>query len=323
MNKTSHIIKTISTLLVCASMFSTCIKENFSDCPENIRVYFDFDDRSGENHSKHIDQMNLYVFNDKGLFLHEYSEDSINFDSDYYINCSDLYPGKFRFIAWAGKDKNSYSIYPEPFVRNKTTIMEAFVMLNQADDCITEVVHPLFYSVLPATVTKTKEQYFSMPLELMTNTVIVRTIGLPSDNDDYTFEINDNHGYYQFDGSFGSNDVKGFYNEDIKYVAPCLKNEMNQIRSSINILRLSANRKSPQMQIFNKTAGRPLYPNNNDQTGNLIDLIKKANPNIDFNNTHTYDIVLNFEVSEDTNLDGLTIIINGWVVREQESDLYD
>ena len=323
MNKTSHIIKTISTLLVCTTMFSTCLKENFSDCPEDIRVYFSFENRSGELKSENIDQMNLYVFNDKGVFLYEYSEDSINFSNDYYIDCSNLYPGKFHFIAWAGKDKNSYTTYPDMFVRNKTNIKEAFIMLNQTDDYISEVIHPLFYSVLPTKITKTKEQYFTMPLELMTNTINIRTIGLPSDNNEYLFEIEDNFVSYQFDGSFGFNDMKGFNTSDIKYISPCFKNENSQINSTINILRLSANRNSPQVQILNKTEGSPLFPGKNDQTGNLIDLIKKANPNIDFENTHTYNIVLNYEAGEDTYFDGLSISINGWEIRKQEENLYD
>ena len=328
MNKSSHIFKTISTfgLLFCALTFSTCLKESFYDCPESIRVYFSFDNRTGEDQSKNIDQMNLYVFDSNGFFLYEYRDNSVNFNNEYYIDCSDLYPGKFRFIAWAGKNENSYTTNPEIFVRNKTTFQEAFLMLNHTNDdyvYVSEVIHPLFYSVLPATVTKIKEQYFEMPLELMTNTINISTIGLPSDNNEYLFEIDDDDDSYQFDGSIGSSEMKGLNGGEVRYVSPCRKNEMNQIRSSINILRLSMNRNSPQMQIYNKATGDPLYPYNG-QTCSLIDLIKRANPDIDFENTYTYDIVLNFGGGSggDGN-DGLSITINGWEVREQEDNLYD
>jgi len=318
MNKmTSHISKMISTLLVCALMFSTCLKENFSDCPENIRVYFNFDSSSDEDQSKNIDRMNLYVFSNNGLFLYEYRDDSVNFSSDYYIDCSDLYPGKFRFIAWAGKDEKNYTTHPETFVRNKTTFQEVFLKLNQTNDYVTEVIPPLFYSALPATVTKSKEQYFEMSLELMTNRINIHTIGLPSDNYEYLFEIDDNVYSYLFDGSTGSSEIKDFNTGEIRYVSLCNKDEMNQINSTINILRLSMKRYPPQMQIYNKTTGRSLYPNNG-QTNSLVDLIRKANPNVDFENTYTYDIVLYFGENPD---EEPVIIINGWEVREQEDNL--
>jgi len=51
-------------------------------------------------------------------------------------------------------------------------------------------------------------------------------------------------------------------------------------------------------------------------------LIKRANPNVDFENTFTYDIVLNFGDGSDGD-HKLSIIINGWEVRDQENNLYD
>jgi len=305
-------------------MFSACLKESFYDCPESIRVYFNFDNRSGEDQSKHIDRMNLYVFDRYGFFLYEYRDDAVEFSSDYYIDCSNLYPGSFRFIAWAGKDEDSYATQPGTFVRYKTTYKEAFLMLNQMDDLITDVIHPLFYSAIPATVTKTREQYFEMPLEIMTNTINIHTIGLPDDNNEYAFEIGDINSSYMFDGSLNlSNDLKT--SESFKYVSPCDKDEKSQLYSTINILRLSINRYSPQLQIYDQTTGRSLYPANEGQTSNLIDLIRRANPNNDFEKTHTYDIVLNFGETDPTNPDdnGLIITINGWEIREQDNNLYD
>ena len=329
MKKTSHTKKIISIMLFCTMIFTSCLKENFTDCPEIIRVYFNY---NGDYQSKYIDQMNLFVFSNNGYFLYEFSDDAVEFSNNYFIDCSDLYPGKFRFIAWAGKDENSYAMMPEKMVRNKTTLQEALLMLNISDDnSVSDVIHPLFYSVLPATVTKSKEQYFEMSLEHMTNTIIFRTIGMPDDNSEYMFEIDDNNNSYLFDGTFTQfpNLKAGSQKslEDVRYISQCDKDEANQLNSTLNIMRMSLNRYSPQMQVYNKTTGDPLFPADG-QTGNLIDLIRKANPKNDFDKTNTYEIVLNFgsgnEDGDDTNLAGVTISINGWEVRDhQEENLYD
>ena len=320
MNKTTHIFQKIATLLVCMALLSSCIKENMSNCPEEIRIYFDISTRAGNNgiNPADIDMMHLYVFNDKGLFFGEYIDDSIDeFGPDYYINCSDLFPARYRFIAWGGKDKNCYSTYPEPFVKGKTSFDEALLTLNHLGGTVSRV-HHLFHSDLSATVTNEKVQRFIMPLTQHTNTINISTVGLPANNNEYTFEITDNNCSYLFDRSFTTCQQDAAF----KYAASCEKDEKNQLYSTLNVMRLAANRHTPQLQIINKSSGTALYPKET-QSGDLIELILKANPQNDFKTTHVYDIVLEFKSSGDgdpTNI-SVTIFINGWKVIEQNGDL--
>ena len=321
MNK---IIQTIvKTLSISALLLSSCIKEDMSNCPEQIRVYFDIETRTSEGDAINpddVDRMNLYVFSHKGYYLGEYRDEYIpDFGPEYYIDCSDLLPGKYSFIAWGGKDERCYSATPAPFVKGETTFGEALLMLEHPNETVSGNIHHLFHSDLAATVTNQKVQRFDMPLIQQTNTINIHTVGLPADDDVYIFNIADNNCTYQFDRSFatfGEKSGHGYF----KYVAPCAKDETSQLHSTLNVMRLSAERHTPQLQIFNETAGTVLYPTG-IQSGDLIGLIQSADPDNDFDLIHTYDIVLEFKKgSGEANLT-VTIFVNGWEIRDQNSEL--
>ena len=307
----------IATLVVSVLMLSSCLKEDMSDCPEQIRVYFDIttSDEADDINPDDIDRMNLYVFNNKGFYLGEYRDEYIaGFDDNYFIDCSDLLPGKYHFIAWAGKDEQSYSTIPVPFVKGKTKLDEALLILQHSDGIVANKIHHLFHSELPVTVTNEKVQRFDMPLIQHTNTINIRTEGLPANAFSYTFEIADNNCKYLFDRSFVT------CQENFKYVADCTKDDTNQLFSTLNVMRLATDRHTPQLRVYNKTNGATLYPVDG-QSGDLIRLIKRAYRNNDFDATHTYDIVFRFEDNGDPSNSNVTILINGWEVREQEGSL--
>jgi len=333
MNTKSYIVQRIATLfsrvslrqamanlIVSVLLLSSCLKEDTSNCPEQIRVYFDITTRATGDaiQPEEVDRMNLYVFSGKGYYLGEYHDDYIaNFDANYYIDCSDLLPGEYHFIAWAGKDEQDYSAIPSPFVKGKTKLEEALLILDHADGIVTSTIHHLFHSELPATVTNEKVQRFDMPLIQHTNTINIYIEGFPAHADSYTFEIADNNSEYLFDRSFADSQTT------LKYVADCTKDGTNQLFSTLNVMRLAEDRHTPQLQIYNKTSGELLYPVGG-QSGNLISLIKRAYPENDFDLTHTYDIVFRFTDGGgegDPTRFTVTILVNGWEVRSQNNEL--
>ena len=298
-----------------------------SNCPEQIRVYFSFatlDTYTGEGddpiNPDDVDRMYLYVFNEKGFYLGEYRDNNIvGFDTDYYIDCSDLLPGKYRFIAWGGKDERFYEKEPYQLIKGKTHFDEALLMLKHHNNIVSNNIHHIFHSDLTATVTNAKVQRFDMPLAQVSNTINIRTVGLSADDYTYSFNIADNNDIYNFDRSFASNILDATFT----YTAPCTKDGTRQLHSTLNVLRLAANRQTPQLQIYNETTGTLLYPFGN-YSGDLIGMIKSAYPKNDFDKTHLYDIVLVFgdPGHGNTNL-SLTIFINGWQVRNQDVDLIE
>jgi hypothetical protein len=310
--KTEIMRKLVSATACCILLLLTsCLKEDMSSCPEQIRVYFNINTPEGgdEIDLASVDKMNLYVFNQKGYYLGEYRDDKIiGFTpEEYYIDCSDLLPGKYHFIAWGGKDERFYGTDPVPFVRNITRFEDALLMLRH-QNTVSETLHHLFFSELPATVTNVKVQEFHMPLSQMTNTVIIDIVGLSANKGDYIFNIVDSNCEYTFEGEFASQKVP------FTYTAPFDRAH----HATLNVMRLSADRRTPTLHIINKTTGEKL--NLGNYSDNLIDLILSADKNNNFDAKHTYHIRLFLDGGDPTNAN-LTIEINGWVVRNQDNSL--
>ena len=183
-------------------------------------------------------------------------------------------------------------------------------MLEHPANIVSTPPHHIFHSEFQAIIyAAQKIQRFDMTLWQLSNTINIRTVGLPADNNAYTFNITDNNCTYKFDRSFAPHTHAMF-----TYTAPCTKDGAGQLHSTLNVLRLSANRRVPQLQIYNKTTGTALYPVG-AQSGDLIGLILSAYPQNNFDTTHNYDIVFTFSTDF-----SVTITINGWQVREQNGE---
>jgi hypothetical protein len=320
MKKNTQIFQSITALLICMLPLSSCIKDNVTNCPKHIRLYFTFLPHAGNNAANpaDVDIMHVYAFNDKGRFVSEYRDGHItHFNADYYIDCSDLRPGKYRFIAWCGKDEQSHSITPASFIKGQTTFDEAQMKFEHPEYIVSTSPHYIFHAELTAAVVSNQDiQRFYLPLTQISNIINIRTVGLPSDANVYTFNIADDNCTYKFDCSFASHSLTTF-----TYTAPCTKDEAGQLNSTLNMLRLTANRRTPQLQIYNETTGTVLYPVGK-QSGDLIGLILNAYPQNDFETTHTYDIVLTFSGDESTGFT-ITVAVNGWQVRNQNGELIE
>jgi hypothetical protein len=179
MKKSSNIFNKIALLLACTLLLFSCYKEDGANCPKFLRVYFTFSNK--ELNPANVDRMHLYVFDDKGYFVNDYRDDNIKgFSTDYYIECTGLNPGKYRFIAWGGKDERDYSVTPALFVKGKTTFDEALLMLEHSGNTVSSLPHHIFHAELQtAVVTSQKIQRFYMPLTQLSNTINIRTVGLP------------------------------------------------------------------------------------------------------------------------------------------------
>jgi hypothetical protein len=122
---------------------------------------------------------------------------------------------------------------------------------------------------------------------------------------DYTFSITDNNQSYGFDGNFASTDfftysTTGQTNSDI-------------LNASLNVLKLSEDRKNPTLKIKNNTTGEEF-------SAGLIQLILASNQYNDFDMTHIYNITIANPFSNDVEMP-ITINIHDWVVDLSNIDL--
>ncbi len=279
-------------------LFAGCIQEDLSDCPPvGIKVYFSYASTyapKGINPAE-VDRIDLFVFDEQGIFLSQWSDETPQLSPDYYITISSLPEGDYQFIAWGGMHE-CYAAAPAVFKVGQTTFAEAKLVLEHLSSDIPAGLHPLFHAAKISHIDPVREQMVVMPLVQNHNTINLSTEGLPSSGDTFRFTITDNNGQYNFDNSFAP-DV------NFNYTTLCGKDAQGQLQSTLTVLRLGADR-HPQLTVYNETEGTVLF------TEDLVKLINAAGT-IDFATTHDFDIRLKFHT--DASVD---VMVNGWLVIE-------
>lgn len=301
-------------LILLFSMQYSCIDQKLEDClPENqdIRVYFEYTSKTYSGtvlDTEEVKDIKLYIFDKDGNFIQEKHDTQPSFGVDYCMSLS-LHPGTYTFVSWINLDG--------PYKQNNYSKLDEMRVYIEKDKADTVRINPpaLFQAyTTPVVITMKQDQKVGLSLTRNTNTINIRTKNFRPNSDDYRLVITARNGIYKFDNSFASD------TEEVHYTSPLQLGEDSQLSGSQNILRLSKERKDPLLKIYSPATGYTIY------RANLMDLIEKINENgnvIDIDNTHIYDILLIFDkpynpVQPEM---GITVIINGWEVNVENSEL--
>ena len=280
---------------------SGCIKEDLSDCPAGMKLYFTYEPatyaRTGINESE-VEKIDLFVFDAGGILRAVYTDESPSLSSDYFMTINDLPSGDYTFVAWCGVP-TYYKFGPSEMVPGRTKLSEALLYLDYETEVLNGVL-PIFHSHLPAHVSSQRGQTLFLPLEQAYNTVNLTTEGLSQSGDTYRMRIYDNNGTYNFDYTFADCG-------DLIYTAPCVRDATGQLSASLNILKLADGR-SPIFEITNVTQGTTLY------RADLVALINEIGT-ATYDTVHVYDIHLKFGLDVSDSINGW------WVVKDGEIGL--
>lgn len=86
-------------LLLCAS----CVRDGMDeDCNSYVRFVYDYNLEYIDLFHKQATKMNLYVFDEKGVFVTELKEESGAFAPDYLMTLPGAMAGR-RYILWLGR----------------------------------------------------------------------------------------------------------------------------------------------------------------------------------------------------------------------------
>lgn len=294
----------LSAILLLPSLFTGCIKEDVSDCPAGLKVYFTYEPatyaRMGVDPSE-VDRIDLFLFDDGGIYRGVWTDEMPQLAPGYFMELPVQKEGGYRFIAWCDLH-DCYTTSPTGFIIGQTTFAEAMLRLDHLSGEIAGGVPPLFHADKTELLFNTREQKVSMPLVQAYNTINLTTEGLEHNSDTYRLSITDNNGKYKFDHSFADD-------SNFTYSIPCGKDNKGQLSTTLNILKLAADR-HPIFEIYNVTQGRVLY------RADLVTLLNGIG-NIDYQRMHTYDIHIKFT----TDMKAI-VIVNGWQVTEDDVMLY-
>jgi hypothetical protein len=305
----------IITLLL-TFVLQSCINDDLSGCLKEKRVYFSYrpasyaseaDDvvKTGINPAD-IKQMDLYIFDENGLFVKKITDELPAMSFDYYMTIPDLKSGKYKFVAW-GNLQDRYDISSKELIPGKTSIGELQVYLNGiVDKTVDEssvLLAPLFYAThkeQELEVNAMADQNFQLDMVQDTYTINLKIVGLDErtlKDNTYRLEIYDNNDKFKFDNDFVESDF-------FTYSSLCTQAN-DTLSSALAVMRLADNRK-PILRVVNIQTGVSLVETD------LVKLLLTPNDTkakIDF----SYQYEFNIKYILDTALAIVGIEINGWI----------
>ncbi len=175
------IIKICFPFLVAVFIFSSCMKEDMSDCPVSgmrLAPRFtmhtqkdangEYKDMFGETARK----IDYYIFDEAGLFVEMVSEEG-KFQNGQQTEIPKLAAGKYRVVTWVNNlDATALNITPQ---KNITTVDELLLSLKEAaSKQITLHPESLLYGSTEFTVTTNGNQV--IPVDLIRDTNKIRVI---------------------------------------------------------------------------------------------------------------------------------------------------
>jgi hypothetical protein len=276
------------------------------------RIYFDYELASspkGEGiNPMDITRMNLFIFDENGLFVKECVDEAPQMGTDYFMTVTGLAAGRYRLVAWGNlKEHYAISSAPEP---GKTKFSDLQVVLQSIENDEVKVqLAPLFFAT--HTESNTIEvlgmgaQFIHLNLIQDTYRINVTVTGVDSTinaTSDHIAKIEDDNGIYGFDNDFAT--CRKF-----AYTQPCQKIDKQDLKSSLTILRLAANR-HPLLSVINQQTREAVLEED------LVKLIQDAavanGVTVDFNKMHEFDIKYELISAME-----IVIYINGWKLVRQ------
>lgn len=309
---------TSSLLLVMllSMSFNSCIKDDLSDCPSSIRIYFDYLPTTYANIKEGITpddvkQMNLYWFDaETDLFLGMKVDEAPDLSSsDYFMTIPALKYGEYKFIAW-GNLKDEYSLLPKEPVVGSTTFDKFTVTLNTiVNDSVKHKIKPLFFGQSMKTTIKAGE--FSpevrIPIVQDTYTINLTVTGKINENKRYRYVVSDSNTFFDFNNAYVPCST-------VHYMTDCGAPEKGKIKESVTMLRISKGR-SPILKVIDiEDETNPIFKINLIEL--ILDLEVQHKVEIDFDNMYEFDI----EVTIDNG--SFVVVVNGWQIVYREEELF-
>ena len=295
MKQVKYYISIISCMLIA---MSSCIKEDWSDCPDGEIVQMKFTYNGAldlEANAPAIKTVTTFVFDENDQFV-TYKTWPVNgniLDNQFDLR---LPEGKYNLVSWVNLD-DPYYVTPD---------IEQLKYAIPADKIAGDIPF-LFFGEQEIEVVKNEENTVLVPLEEITNEIRITINGMSLAADPYLFVIKDNNGAYTFDGDFADC-------EEFSYQTTATTNPATHtIKGSMTVLKLT-NDSHPYFSLIDKDGEIiPLKDQNGDWVDeiDLVALVLSQFPDYDFSRRRVHDIEFFFDVNMN-----LTLKIVDW--NEQE-----
>lgn len=198
--KVSHAL----LILILATLSACSIYDDTSECYSGFRVryMYDYNMKFADAFTNEVNQITLFVFDDKGNFITSKTESGTELKKKNYFMELDIPPATYHLITWAGLTGQSFRL-TEP-ARDKPSLAQFKVTLNDKSKTSDSSLQPLWHGEIEKVVVGTKYEEVTIPLVKDTKrirVVLQQINGLPVTDSDFRFEITDDNSLMNYDNS--------------------------------------------------------------------------------------------------------------------------
>ncbi|MDH6307066.1 hypothetical protein M2459_003123 [Parabacteroides sp. PF5-5] len=296
-----------------------CVQDDLSDCGIGVQFRYIKNVEGVDKFAAAVDKISLFVFDEKGTYLGEYSDQGDILTDNYIMNIS-LRAGIYQLVAW-GNLCDDYLL--TPFTIGVTQIEEVLLSLKNTEYTVENHPTHLFYggiNTIEITSDYTGRKHVLMDMMKNTNSIHVTAYGLPleitsksASRSGTTFDctITSRNGDYKFDNS-----ITG---ERLTYI-PGYGTEGQVLLSEFVIMRELNDGSTGSRLIVTHHKGSGEEESKSGEAEetvellnvSLTDLLVPASITGDLDIDDDFNIELIFDYTNST----ATIIVNGWVINE-------
>ena len=341
-NRFPHIL--LASFAYMAILLSGCsgyFHEDLPPCGLDVRFVYDYNLKYADAFTAEVRKVTLFIFDDKGYFVRAENAEMDPFPEDYLLHL-ELPKGTYRFVAWAGLYSRSFG-HPA-LIEGKSTIEDLRVSLLNASGVSDKEFDSLWHAYLAEVMVEdTPNQVVTMPLVKDTN--VIRLVMIytdkehPIDANDYDFEIKCDNGAYTYRNACIPENLityLPYFRENIsdtEETGSAQNSSTTQTRAEIHEAAAVAELKTGrlmagqpnQLRVFKKGVTAPLLDVNLNDFFSVLKLQAYSGmPMQEFlDRKDEYVITFFFTegTSPETDFMSVQVMIDGWLVREQRSEL--
>lgn len=265
----------VATVLTFLSCTRSHIFEYEGDCEVyyDIRFKYDYNIKYADAFANEVRSLALYIFDEKDILIDKIvtTDNEELSKEDFHIRL-ELPAGDYTLLAWGGLgNEESFDMLADEQI-GKTTIEQMQVRMQRTYDDEGEAysdkdLAPLFHGMMELEVVSEPGTY-TKTMSLMKNTNVVRVVlhemsGHAMDSENFTFEITDHSGLYDYDNTRLDDEAityKPWYIEEIyaDFDEPSTRTtNINAVMVEFTIGRMMAT-ESPILRVLNSQTGEQI-----------------------------------------------------------------
>lgn len=308
-------------ILICSIIFlgTSCISEDRDDCVYRLKFKYDYNMDYIDMFPEKVDRVDVFVFDDKGLFVQEITEvTTTQFPEDFGIELYLPVEKEYTFLTWGGWDKSQYDI--TKLVPGKTSIAEVELGLKDRSSGFSNInLTPLWYGKLTTVVKGSGEAVVPLIKDSNKFRIAVRLLPTAEENTPPKHEEFDI--FLESDNTLYDSNNKSMSSKAFRYRPYYKENDNRGFILELNTLRLIAGRTNNLIFADPDTHETLLSINLNEY---LEDLKFLENSKMDFqeflDREDEFAVIFYFGSYAGNLFSSFIVEINDWVIRKQNED---